>query len=78
MKVKNIKTLDMFVFLRNLQSLRSGFLAHSFSKSNIPCKQAIEYFGINNNNYIEVAKVIFQKSIATMNMLELEFSLKET
>lgn len=65
----------MFEFLRNLQNLRSGLIAHSFSKSNKDCKKAIEYFGIENGNYVEVLDSIFEKSIFTLNTLEKQFEL---
>jgi len=61
---------DMFVFLRNLQNLRSGLIAHTFSESNNDCKKAIEYFGISDSNYIEVLEEIFVKSVFTFNTLE--------
>ena len=58
------------MFLRNLWDLRSGLLAHSFSNSNDKCKKAIQYFGITEDNYVEVARGIFTKSIFTFNTLE--------
>lgn len=70
---KGIKIPEMFEFLRNLWVLRSGLLAHSFSKSNKECKKAMNYFGFDNKNYIEVAKNIFSGSINTLNTLESEF-----
>lgn len=63
---------DMISFLRHLWNLRSGLLAHSFSNSNEKCKKAIKYFGIEEDNYVEVAKEIFIKSIFTLNTLEIE------
>ncbi|MDP3434057.1 MAG: hypothetical protein Q8T04_13985 [Bacteroidota bacterium] len=60
-------------FLRRLWDLRSGLLAHGFSNSNNKCKKAIEYFGIKDNNYIEVAKSIFENAIKTMDILERNF-----
>lgn len=74
---KNMEIPDMFVFLRNLQSLRSGLIAHTFSESNKECKKAIEYFEITGDNYIEVLENIFVKSISTLNTLEKHFELKE-
>jgi len=61
---------DMIDFLRNLQGLRSGISAHTFSESNKSCKNAMKYFNMQNDNYIEVAKDIFIKSICTLNTLE--------
>lgn len=77
LKAKKIEIPDMIVFLRQLYKLRSGLLAHSFSNSNDDCKTAIKYFGIKDNNYIEVARAIFVKSIYTMNTLEKHFILNE-
>lgn len=68
---------EMFEFLKNLQSLRSGLIAHSFSDSNKDCKKAIEYFGIGNENYINVMDDIFKKSIFTFNTLEEYYKLEE-
>lgn len=70
LEAHQMKIPDMIVFLRNLWDLRSGLLAHSFSNSNSKCKKAIKYFGIKEDNYIEVAKEIFIKSIYTFNTLE--------
>lgn len=64
---------DMNEFLRRLWDLRSGLLAHGFSNQNNKCKKAMEYFGIKDNNYIEVAKSIFEKAIKTMDTLEHNF-----
>ncbi|MGI8582513.1 MAG: hypothetical protein ACR2KX_09960 [Chitinophagaceae bacterium] len=77
LKVNNIEISDMILFLRNLWDLRSGLLSHSFSNSNKDCKRAIEYFGIKDDNYIEVAKDIFIKSIHTLNTLESIFLKQE-
>ena len=68
---------DMFEFLRNLQSLRSGLSAHAFSESNKECKKALKYFGIEDNNYIKVLEGIFIKSVYTFNTLESYFELNE-
>lgn len=75
LKTNNIEISEMIKFLRNLQDLRSGLIAHSFSTSNKNCKKAMEYFGINENNYVEVAREIFIKSIFTLNTLEKHFGL---
>lgn len=68
---------QLFTFLRNLQNLRSGLIAHSFSDSNKDCKKAIKYFGITEDNYIEVLEEIFIKSVYTLNTLEKAFEIKE-
>ena len=68
--VNQMQIPDMITFLRHLWNLRSGLLAHSFSNSNDKCKKAIKYFGIRDDNYVEVAKDIFTKSIFTLNTLE--------
>ena len=73
----NMNVPDLFVFLRNLQSLRSGLIAHSFSDSNKDCKKAIKYFGITDENYIDVSKKIFIKSVYTLNTLEKYFKLNK-
>lgn len=70
LKAKQMEIPDMISFLRSLWNLRSGLLAHSFSNTNDKCKKAIEYFKIQDGNYIEVAKDIFVKSIFTLNTLE--------
>lgn len=67
---------EMFEFLRNLQNLRSGLIAHSFSESNKDCKSAIKYFGLENDNYVKVLEEIFTKSIFTFNTLEKYFNLE--
>lgn len=77
LKSKSVDLPDMIVFLRHLWNLRSGLLAHSFSNSNSKCKASIEYFGIREDNYIEVAKDIFIKSIYTLNTLERHFLLDQ-
>lgn len=64
---------DMNEFHRRLWDLRSGLSAHGFSNSNDKCKKAIEYFGIKDNNYIEVARNIFEKAIEVVNILEKNF-----
>ena len=66
---------DMFKFLRNLQSLRSGLIAHTFSESNKDCQEALKYFEIESNNYMKVLEEIFIKSIYTFNTLEKHFKL---
>lgn len=77
LKVKGIDIPDMILFLRNLYDLRSGLFSHTFSNSNKDCKKAIGYFGIKNDNYSEVAKDIFIKSINTLNTLETQFLSRE-
>lgn len=72
---KGMDIPDMFVFLRNLQNLRSGLIAHTFSDSNKDCKKAIKYFGIEGRNYAEVLEEIFIKSVYTLNTLEKYFNL---
>lgn len=60
----------MFEFLRHLQNLRSGLIAHRFSQSNKSLADALEYFKLKDDNYVEVAKEIFIKSVYTLNTLE--------
>ncbi|MBJ2175755.1 hypothetical protein JBL43_15990 [Aureibaculum sp. A20] len=68
---------DLFEFLRNLQSLRSGLIAHSFSDSNKECRKALKYFEITDENYADVLEEIFVKSFYTFNTLEKHFKLDE-
>lgn len=75
--VHQMQIPDMISFLRHLWNLRSGLLAHSFSNSNDKCKKAIKYFGIRDDNYVEVAKDIFKKSIFTLNTLENKLLMDE-
>lgn len=77
LKSKGLNIPDMFEFLRNLQNLRSGLIAHSFSESNKDCKKAIKYFSIEESNLIKVSEDIFIKSIYTFNTLEKYFTLSE-
>lgn len=72
----SMKIPDMVEFLRNLQSLRSGLMAHTFSNSDKDCKKALKYFNLDEN-YIEVSKEIFIKSVYTLNTLEKRFDLKQ-
>ena len=74
---KEMNIPDMFEFLRNLQNLRSGLIAHTFSESNKDCKKALKYFGIESDNYAKVMEEIFVKSIYTFNTLETYFELNE-
>ena len=67
---KNMDIPDLFEFLRHLQSLRSGLIAHTFSNSNKECKKAFEYFNFNERNLIDIQKEIFKKSISTFSTLE--------
>jgi len=72
---KGIKIPKMFEFIRNLQSLRSGLIAHTFSESNKDCKKALKYFEIENDNYKEVSDKIFINSIFFFDALEEQFEL---
>ncbi len=64
-----IEIPDMMEFLRNLQALRSGLMAHRFSKSHKGTQKALEFFDIGENNYKEVACEIFIKSVYTLRAL---------
>jgi hypothetical protein len=77
LKSHGMRIPDMFEFLRNLQNLRSGLIAHSFSESNQDCKKAILYFGIKDDNLITVQEDILVKSIYTFNTLEKYFKLTD-
>jgi hypothetical protein len=74
---KKMHIPDMFEFLRNLQNLRSGLIAHTFSESNKECKKSLKYFGVENDNYMKALEEIFVKSIFTFNTLENRFKLNE-
>ncbi len=65
--VQSIKIPNMITFLRNLQDLRSGMIAHRFSGGNKNVRKAVDYFGLNEQNYREVALDIFLKSLHTLN-----------
>ncbi|AZA56203.1 hypothetical protein [Chryseobacterium shandongense] len=67
---KNMDIPDLFEFLRHLQSLRSGLIAHTFSSTNKDCKKALEYFRFNERDLREIHKEIFEKSIKTFKTLE--------
>lgn len=77
LKSKEIEIPDMFEFLRNLQNLRSGLIAHTFSESNKDCQKSLKYFQIESKKYQEVMEEIFVKSIFTLNTLEKYFKLNE-
>jgi hypothetical protein len=62
---------ELIEFLRNLQSLRSGLIAHRFSKSNSDVQRALRYFNLGEKNRIEVARKIFTNAILTINSLEM-------
>lgn len=67
LKLKN--TENMVGFIRHLQNLRSGLIAHNFSGANKNCKKAMEYFKMDGGNYRKVAEDILIKSIWTLNSL---------
>jgi len=77
LELRGMQIPDLFEFLRNLQNLRSGLIAHTFSETNKDCKKAIKYFGIENDNYMKISEEIFVKSIYTFNTLEKYFKLNE-
>ena len=60
---------DLISFLKHLQDLRSGMMAHRFSSSNKNCQKAVAFFDINEHNYRKVALDIFNKSLSTINAL---------
>jgi len=68
---------DMITFLRNLQDLRSGMIAHRFSSSNKNLKKAVAYFGLTEEKYQEVALDIFIQSLYILNTLTALFLDKE-
>ncbi len=68
-----IEIPDMITFLRNLQDLRSGMMAHRFSISNKSCQKAVVFFDIKDNNYRQVAFDIFVKSLYTLNTFSKKF-----
>jgi hypothetical protein len=70
---KSSSNQQLIKFLRNLQDLRSGLVAHRFSKSNKSVKKAMEYFKFEEKSYIELTRTIFIEAIQTMNTLEIKF-----
>ena len=56
-------------FLRNLQTLRSGLMAHRFSTNHKGTQKALAYFHITDDNYKEVACEMFIKSVYTLRAL---------
>jgi len=77
LELRGMQIPDLFEFLRNLQNLRSGLIAHTFSETNKDCKKAIKYFGIENDNYMKISEEIFVKSVYTFNTLEKYFILNK-
>ena len=64
---------DMMLFLRNLQALRSGLIAHRFSASNKNTKKALDFFDLRDDNYQAVAAEMFIKSVWTLRALQRKF-----
>ncbi|WP_143306155.1 hypothetical protein [Chitinophaga vietnamensis] len=73
LRSKGVVHPDILEFLRHLQNLRSGMIAHRFSNANKSCQKAIEYFKITGSNYREVGADILLKSLFTINTLSVEF-----
>lgn len=69
---------DLIKFLKHLQNMRSGLIAHTFSDSNKDCKEAMKYFEFEDKGYREIAEDIFVKSIATLSTLSMLFALEPT
>lgn len=69
LKSHGMEMPDLITFLKNLQDLRSGLIAHRFNDSNKYCKWAVAYFKIEENGYRETAMDIFIKSLHTINTL---------
>ena len=64
---------DLISFLRHLQDLRSGMIAHRLSTSNKGVQRAIAFFNITDDNYRQVASEIFIKSLHTLNTFDTLF-----
>lgn len=64
---------ELFLFLRHLQNLRSGMIAHRNKTDDKKVGLALEYFGFKDKNYREVAKKIFSKATETINILDVIF-----
>lgn len=73
LKSKDTEMPGMIEFLKHLQNLRSGLIAHRFSTSNKSVQKSISYFGLTENNRVEVANEIFIKSVYTLNSIEKHF-----
>jgi len=69
LKNSDIEIPDMMTFLRNLQTLRSGLMAHRFSTNHKGTQKALAYFHITDDNYKEVACEMFIKSVYTLRAL---------
>lgn len=77
LKQKGFDIPDLIEFMKNLWNLRSGLFSHSFSNANKDCRKAMEYFGLTETNYIEVARTIFEGSINTLNTLNKLFIIED-
>lgn len=73
LNARNMQIPEMITFLRNLQDLRSGMIAHRFSNGNKNVKSAVDYFRLNEQSYRQVALDIFSKSLSTLNTLTHQF-----
>jgi hypothetical protein len=71
LEMRRVSIPELIEFLRNLQSLRSGLIAHRFSNSNSDLQKALRYFNLDENNRVEVARKIFFNAIWMVNSLEM-------
>lgn len=73
---KNIHLDGMFEFIRNLQSLRSTFVAHRKSERSKDYKKVRKYFEFDKKDNQEIFEDIMVKTIWMLNSLE-EYLLRE-
>lgn len=67
---KGFSGLEVISFLKSLQDLRSGMIAHRLSSDDRKMARVKTYFNMNGNNYRKVSKEIFIKSIGMLKLLD--------
>lgn len=73
LKAKNIRSEDMFEFLRNLQSLRSTSVVHRKSERSKDYQKVRNFFDFDNKELQEIFEDILINTIWTLNTLEGHF-----
>jgi hypothetical protein len=74
---KKILQSNLIEFLRNLQTLRSTFVAHRKSERSKDYKKAANYFKIKEKRLKEVFEDILIKCIGAIIFLDKHFLIKE-
>jgi len=77
LKKNNSYYPEIIEYLKNLQRLRSGLVAHRYSESNKELQKAFEFFDLSKNGERETLKNILIKCIQIMNTLESNLLPKE-